>query len=497
MIKCKEVIENAPDIIIIADGSTVKYINKYGLAKFGYKKKEVKGFDFFNLLVESDRHSAKRNHSNVSKDKTVTYEVTFLRNKKNDNLFRGEVKTSLIKSKDKYLNLLIVREIDSRKKIDDIFNQQERKFHAITENTPDIIARFDEDCRYVYVNDAMEKLFNIPKKDFFWKNDKELGIQGERTCLFCDAINHVFKKKEKKEFYVEETINNEKKYFHSVIVPEMLKDGSVVSALSITRDITEIKEIDQVKSEFISITTHQLRSPLSAINWCTQSLLNEGKEAFNEEQKGYLENIHESTQKLIKITDTFLQATIIELEMFIINLEKVDIIPLLKEAVNSFKEKALQKKLTFNENYESSLIMEVDPRALNIIFRNIVFNAIEYNEEGGSFDVILERQGDEVVFQVGDSGCGIKEEDKSKIFAKFYRSEKARSIKTYGTGLDLYITKELINKMQGRIEVESPNKKYNKGSLFKVFIPIKVAKKSCEKDSSLPSSSCPSSSCCD
>lgn len=95
--------------------------------------------------------------------------------------------------------------MENYKKIEDVFNQQERRFRAITDNTPDMIARFDEDCHYVYVNKAMEKMFQMSQKDFFWKNDIELGIEGERTPLFCEAIDYVFNKKKRKSFILKKT----------------------------------------------------------------------------------------------------------------------------------------------------------------------------------------------------------------------------------------------------------------------------------------------------
>ncbi|MCF7845261.1 MAG: PAS domain-containing sensor histidine kinase [Candidatus Pacebacteria bacterium] len=383
--------------------------------------------------------------------------------------------------------------MENYKKIEDVFNQQERRFRAITDNTPDMIARFDEDCRYVYVNKTMEDIFGMSQKDFFWKNDAELGIKGERTPLFCEAINYVFNKKEKKEFYFEENIKNERRYFYTILIPEFFQDGSVASALSITRDITEIKEIDQIKSEFISITTHQLRSPLSAINWCSQALLSEESGELGEDQRNYLENIREATKKLIKITDVFLQTTILDLEMFIINPEEVEVADFLKKIVKNFKEKIEEKKIKLTEEYNDSVVLENDPRALNIIFQNMILNAVEYSPENGLVDISLKKEKDTVVFEIGDNGCGIKEEDKNKIFAKFYRSEKARSIKAYGTGLDLYIVNELLLKMKGKIEVESPNPKFGKGCLFRVTLPIVIPKKSC--DDGLPES--PSKCCCD
>jgi PAS domain S-box-containing protein len=478
MEKYKRIVEKLPDIVVVLDNYKVKYINKRGLEKFNLREGKVKEVHFFDLVADFDKETVKSSHAKEKEDVGFVYEANFIENREKNIFFRGEARVSSVELDKENFSLIVIRELEVRKKIEEVFNQQERRFRAITDNTPDMIARFDEDCRYVYVNKATEKMFQIPQKNFFWKNDEELGIKGERTPLFCEAINYVFKKKEKKEFYFEENIKQERRYFYAVLVPEFFQDGSVVSALLITRDITEIKEIDQVKSEFISITTHQLRSPLSEINWCSQSLLSEEAGEINEGQRSYLKNIQESTQKLIKITDVFLQTTILDLEMFIINPEEVDVVPFLKKIVGSFKEKIDEKKINLTEEYDKSIVLENDPRALSIIFKNMILNAIEYSPEEGLVDISLKKEEDMIVFKVGDNGCGIKEEDKNKIFAKFYRSEKARSMKAYGTGLDLYIVKELVDKMKGKVEVESPNPKFQKGCLFRVSLPVIAPRRS-------------------
>ncbi len=475
----KKIIEEAPDGVVILSGEKIKYINSCALKTMGREREDVLGSNFFELVSEPDKYTVKKEHTDVLelKKKCASYEVNFI--KKDGSLFRVEVKINLVSFKKKDLFFLILREVESRKKIDEIFYRQEQRFRVITDNTPDMIARFDEDCRYVYVNDAMEEVFGVPKKEFFWKTDQDLGIEGERTPLFCDAIQYVFENKKKKEFYIEEDINNERRYFYTIVIPEFFDDGSVCSVLTITRDITEIKEIDQVKSEFVSITTHQLRSPLSAINWCTQSLLKGEAGELNEEQVNYLENINESAQKLIKITDVFLQTTVIDLEMFILNLEEVDSVELLKKVTRSFSEKIKEKDISIKEEYEEIPLIMADPRMLNIIFRNIILNAIEYNSEKGHIDVSLKSSNGKIIFEVGDSGCGISQEDQDKIFGKFYRSEDAKNIRTYGTGLDLYIVKSLIEKMKGEIKVFSPNEKFGKGSVFQILIPVICSEDNC------------------
>ncbi len=464
---CSLIIENAKDGFVIVDGDFVVYINQYLSDALGFKKDEIVGKNFLDFIVKEHKNSAQES---LEKNENI-HEVNF--QKKDGSFLLTEVHSQKTNYKQKEANLLIVRDITTRKKIEEVFHLQEERFHSVTENTPDIIARFDREYRYVYINDAGEKAFGIPKKDFFWKTDKDLGIAGERTEVFKEAIDFVFQKKEKRTFYNESLINGERKYFYTILVPEFFKDGEVNSVLSITRDITEIREIDEIKTEFISITSHQLRSPLSIINWCIISLLKGDGEDSKEESREYLERIEEATRKLIKITDVFLNTTMLDLEMFVFNFREIDIVTNAKEIIREFEQVAKKKQINLNISLDDFPLIKFDSRVLKIVLRGLLSNAIEYSSKGGNVEFILKKnENKEILLEVGDDGCGVPLEDQKKIFTKFYRSEIARNMRAYGTGLDLYLIKSVLDKIGGSIEMQSPNNKFDKGSAFFVKLPI-------------------------
>ncbi len=463
----KLIIEGSKDGFVMVDGDLVVYINQYLTDALGFKKDDVVGKNFLDFIAEEHKGVV---IENLEKDEHI-HEVNF--RKKDGGFLLTEVRFQKTNYNQKNVNLLIIRDITTRKKIEEIFHLQEERFHGVTENTPDIIARFDNEYRYVYINDAGEKAFGIPKKDFFWKTDKDLGLAGKRTEAFKEAIDFVFQKKERKTFYNELLINGEKKYFYTILVPEFFKDGEINSVLSITRDITEIREIDEIKTEFISITSHQLRSPLSVISWCIISLLKGGDKNSKEESKEYLEKIEESTRKLIKITDVFLNTTMLDLEMFVFNFREIDVVITAEDIIREFKQVAEKKQISLNISIDDFPLIKFDSRVLKIVFRGLLSNAIEYSSKGGNVEFILkENENKEILLEVGDDGCGVPTEDQKKIFTKFYRAETARNMKAYGTGLDLYLIKSVLDKIGGSIEMQSPNSKFDKGSAFFVKFPI-------------------------
>lgn len=461
----KLIVENAKDGIVITQNDVVLYANQYILEIIGCSKEEIFGKKLSGF-VEKQKELERKNED------ISIYEIGF--KKKDGKYFVGEARKQKIKYLEKDAELLFIRDITTRKKTEEVFFLQEERFHGVAENTPDIIARFDKEYHYVYINKAGEEAFGVSKKDIFWKTDEDLGIFNDRTRAFRESIDYVFTKKEKKTFYSELIIDGEKKYYYTILVPEFFKDGDINSVLSITRDITEIREIDQIKTDFISITSHQLRSPLSVINWCIISLLNKETENSKEEEKEYLSRIEESTRKLIKITDVFLNTTLLDLEMFVFNFRKVDVTLIAKEITKEFKELAEKRKISINTNIDDFPLLNSDQRVLKIIFRGLLSNAVDYTPENGEIDFSLRKNDQEnILLEIGDSGCGIFPEEKKKIFTKFYRAEVAKTMRAYGIGLDLYLIKSILDKIGGNIEVQSPNPKHGKGTIFSVKIPVR------------------------
>ncbi len=466
----KLIVDNARDGIVLIQDEMVKYANPYVEEVLGYEEKEVKGMKFLDLIAQESKEEVLRNYQKTIRgEESTLYEAKI--KTKNGDLLSGEIHAHRVSYEGKPADLAVIRNVKARKKTEEVLRRQEVRFRAVTDHTPDIIARFDEEGRYVYVNSAAEREFGIPRKDFFWKTDKDLGIDDERAKIFREAIRSVFETKEKKNFYSQAIRDGKKKYYYTIFVPEFFSDGTVNSVLSITRDITEIKEIDQAKSEFISITTHQLRSPLSIINWCALSLLKGDAGELSEEQRDYLEKMYDSARNLIRITDAFLNTTMLDLEMFAFRHKHLDVSNTVEEVVKGFKEVAGKKEIEMETACEDSLFIETDERVLKIILRGLISNAIEYTPKQGNVEIYAKKEKGGVVIKVGDSGCGVSDKDKRKIFSKFYRSQRAKEEKAYGTGLDLYLIKSLIKKLGGSIDLQSPNPRFNKGTIFTVKIP--------------------------
>jgi len=463
---------NIADGIVIVKKGKIKKVNPVLEEITGYKTKEIEGRSFLSLIDPKSRKKVKENSKKRLKGENPPdiYQVE-IKTKK------GEVIPVDLKSR-KIIDwfypalLVVVRNLRVQRGLEEVLHRQEKRFKAISENTPDIIARLDEEGRFVYVNKAAQKEFRMSSKEFFWKSIDELNLEGLEPLK--ENIKEVLKEGEIKSFYSERREEDNIKYFYSKIIPEFTKKGEIGSVILISRDVSELKEIDEVKTKFIALSTHQLRSPLSSMSWCLSSLEKEELGPLNSSQKKYLEEISQSTKTLIKITDAFLNVTMLDLGVFVINPKPTEITSLTNEIIDGFKKEIEEKKIKIIRDYPEKIFSKVDPRVINLTLKGLLSNAIKYSNKEGEVKIKWEKnEEDRLLLEVTDKGWGIPEKDKKYIFKKFFRAENVKGEEVFGTGLDLHIIKSLVEKAGGNIWFVSPAKNEEKGTSFYVNLPIK------------------------
>ncbi|MFQ6083755.1 MAG: sensor histidine kinase [Candidatus Aminicenantia bacterium] len=232
------------------------------------------------------------------------------------------------------------------------------------------------------------------------------------------------------------------------------------------------KKISKYKlTEAVSVVSHQLKTPLSAIKGYLEVVLLGDLGKLNKEQKEYLENVLENTKQMINLVKDLLDVARIEAGQMELKPEPTDLAKIAKEMVNEFSSLARAKncELSF-EVLDKLPLLNIDPVKIKQVMVNIISNAIFYNKRKGQVKVSLSRRGKRAIFCCQDTGVGIVEEEKDKIFTKFYRSERVVAIATGGSGLGLFISKAIIEKSGGKIWFKS---KEGKGSTFCFSLPIK------------------------
>lgn len=238
------------------------------------------------------------------------------------------------------------------------------------------------------------------------------------------------------------------------------------------------RSVDQARSEFVTLASHQLRTPISAIRWFAEMLLHGDAGHMSKEQKDYVEQIYSSNQRMANLVDELLIVSSLELGTMPIRPEPIDAAAFCKQVVHEQKASAAEKGLTLREQYDESLDkLLLDPHILKNILRNILGNAIKYTSAGGSISLDVTattrklRPGSKgcLAIIINDSGYGISKGDQQRVFTKFFRGQNIRDKDTDGTGVGLYMVKMLLDYVGGAISFTSIE---NVGTTFVVELPL-------------------------
>jgi two-component system, OmpR family, sensor histidine kinase VicK len=271
-------------------------------------------------------------------------------------------------------------------------------------------------------------------------------------------------------------------FLASIMATPYILNQTVAGAACIIRDVTKEKEIDRAKSEFVSLASHQLRTPLSTIGWYTEMLLAGDAGSVSEEQKRYLEEIYHGNRRMVELVNALLNVSRIELGTFTLVPEMVDLPEVARSVIQELAPFIRGKELVVKEDYQKNLTpIPADAKLVRIIFQNIITNAVKYTPPEGQISVSISlKKGTElqhgnptetyVFITFADTGYGIPKNQEDKIFTKLFRADNVREKETDGTGLGLYLVKSVLEACGGAVWFDSEE---NKGTTFYVIIPQK------------------------
>jgi len=245
-------------------------------------------------------------------------------------------------------------------------------------------------------------------------------------------------------------------------------------ALVVHQDVTALKEAERLKDEFIGIAAHELRSPLAVVRGFAQMLIMQTRRGKGPElaewQMEAIQDIDQATNRLVELTEDLLDVTRLQAGRLELHIEPTDLVALVQRIVARFRVTTEQHRISVNATPEHIVIM-ADPRRIEQVLSNLMNNAIKYSPGGGDIDIsVREDQTDKAaLLSVHDNGIGIPVQQQNRIFSRFVRADNAYAHNIGGTGLGLYLCRELVERHGGRIWFESVE---GQGSTFFISLPL-------------------------
>lgn len=336
---------------------------------------------------------------------------------------------------------------------------EKEKSEAVVNNLSSPLIVTDQDHKIVLINETAKKLFSI-NKDVIDTHFLEV-IQAEEIFEYIKNPEA----KEKKTFKLKK---DDKERHYRISTRRVIdEDEEYQFTVTLLEDITRLKEIDSMKSEFVSTVSHEFRTPLTSMNMGLNMVINEDTGELNEEQRELLEAAYEDVERLTELVSDLLDLSKIESGRIEMEFDKVDINDIIEKTLNPFYKQAEEKGIALKfKQSEDNVFAYADPSKISWVISNLVGNALRYADEG-KIEVDAEIKGRRVLVSVADNGPGIPREYQSKIFDKFVRAGNDKDEKS-GTGLGLAISKEIITAHNGRIWVDSEE---GEGSTFSFYIP--------------------------
>lgn len=318
------------------------------------------------------------------------------------------------------------------------------------------------------VNRFAEDVLGVSSKRLTGKSYQELKRHYELTKLLGEGLRR------KERIHDEQTLYDpEPRLIQIDGVPMFEDDDTYRGMLFLIQDISNIRRLERMRSEFVANVSHELKTPIAAVKGFAETLLGGGVQD-EQTSRAFLQIIYDESERLNRLIGDILELSKIESKRSPLNFSPIHLQPFFDTIREMLNSSAAKKNITMEMNVPEEMFMEADEDRLRQIFVNLISNAVNYTQDGGKVRLTVEEQvsenGEErILFHVRDTGMGIPKKDLPRIFERFYRVDKARSRSSGGTGLGLSIVKHLVDLHRGTVTVES---EVNIGTTFTVNLPL-------------------------
>lgn len=348
--------------------------------------------------------------------------------------------------------------------------QNVRKFQKAVDSSTEAVSITTPDGAIVYVNPAWSVLNGYTEAEALGRNPKLLKSGESKPETFVAMWEKI---SAGLPFRTEDVFNRRKDgstYQGELSIFPIREGNQTLFYVSLCQDITLRKEVDRAKTEFVSLASHQLRTPLSAIRWYSEMLLSKYVGALNDKQRQYVKEIYAGNLRMVELVNALLNVSRIDLGTFAVEPEPVDLVEICESVLSELNPQIIEKKQTVDKMFNGApKTYSADQKLIRIVFQNFLSNSVKYTQPEGHITVEITTKENSLYISVADNGYGIPKSQHGKIFEKLFRADNVRQKDTEGTGLGMYIVKAIVESSGGKIWFESEE---NQGTTFHVLMPL-------------------------
>jgi PAS domain S-box-containing protein len=492
-------------LILFSQEGAINAFNPAAERLFGYQTSEIAGHSI-NQLIPDLLSSQQRNvagkrisagidieHTGVGKDGLVFP----LRLDISEFTYKGELfQMALVRDDTANKTSEKMRQESWQEALEALENEREvsekrrSEFRAIINTSVDAIALVAPDGTFRGIDTQFTEFFAIQENQIMERNWSDMipmvGRIFENPSEVLELLANTAPDKEREIRALVTQCWPQHRELDLISRPVTTKHGRHVGRLYVFRDVTHEREVDRMKTQFVSMVSHELRTPLTSIKGFTEMILDEDAGEINEEQREFLSIVDANADRLIALVNDLLDISRIESGRVQLKLEPADVGEMMTIIVATMDHLIEEKSQTLELSVDQDLPqIELDRDRIIQVLTNLVSNAYKYTQEGGLIRVTVEQSDQFVHFAVADNGFGISEKDQEKLFTRFFRVDSALTRQIGGTGLGLNIVKTIIEMHGGEVSVYS---ELGVGSTFAFTIPFVSDRVATETGSDIESS---------
>jgi PAS domain S-box-containing protein len=347
---------------------------------------------------------------------------------------------------------------------------EKTRMNTIVNSITDGVLVVNRDGLAVLYNPAVLRFLELPRiavEEYIL--DK---LRPEILALFKKFVEEI--SSEYKSYTIQIELKPNREFFIEATASAVLHPGENVAGVVIVfKDITELKKIEFVKSQFVSMVSHELKAPIAAVYGFLKLFNDDSITLTAEQKKEYEIRSMIRLDGLLKMVNDLLDISRMEMKSVHREIKKICLHKIISSILELFQIDISKKNIqVIFDKDDSAHCINADADEITRLFTNLISNAIKYNREQGIININLYQADNYLVTDIKDSGIGLKPEEKQKLFTEFFRAKNEKTKNISGTGLGLSIVKRIVDSYSGKIEVESD---YGEGTLFKVFLPTIIS----------------------